>query len=137
MLDVVLHGPLPLRDGMNTVVMAALGTTFMCLYGLLTLAIQPVTLSVRPYVGFAPLTVRALVRVSQYPGNRFACLMINGTMYFDDCWPLDGARAPITFTKWWMDLPSGTYRSQARVQRVEGVWYSTPVTILVLGEESP
>lgn len=98
-------------------------------------SVRPVSLTVSQFVGFAPMTVRAEIRLRRHAENRMACVELDGAMYLDDCWSLDGQKAQTVFTRWWQDLPSGDYRGQARLQRGSDVFYSNVMQVKVLGDE--
>ena len=91
--------------------------------------VNPLGQSVR--VGFAPLSVRADVRIPRHPDNRAACVTLDGTMLFESCWQID-EQSPITISKWWHDLPGGHYAARARVQRGTQVAYSQVLELTVL-----
>lgn len=97
---------------------------------LLVLLTTP-SLSVVPQVGFAPLTVRATVRIPRDVENRAACLTIDGLDYYNQsCWELS-AGAPTVFTRIWTGIPAGAYEGWVSVQQRARVRVSPRVLILV------
>ena len=84
----------------------------------------PIALRLSSRIGFAPLTVRAEIRIPRHPDNRAACVTLDGTMLFESCWQIDGEHSPVTVSKWWHDLPGGHYAARARVQRGTQIAYS-------------
>lgn len=94
----------------------------------------PIALRLSARVGFAPMTVRADVRIPKHPDNRAACLTLEGTMSYESCWQLDGGNSPTLVSKWWHDLPGGHYAARARVQRGTTIAYSAVQDLRVIEE---
>lgn len=115
-------------------VLACLAATAVLLYAFLSAA-SPVSLRVRPQIGFAPLTVRADVSIPRDPSNREACVQLDGTMFSESCWPLDGEKSPTVFTRFWVDLPAGEYQTRAGLRRTRDVQFTPPVSVTVIGDE--
>ena len=108
-------------------------SVLLIFYALLAVILPaPVALTLSSRVGFAPLTIRADVRVPKHPDNRAACVTLEGTMSYESCWQVDGEHAPSLVSKWWHDLPGGQYAARARVQRGTQIAYSQVLELTVL-----
>lgn len=94
----------------------------------------PLTLLLTPLVGFAPLTVRARLRLTPADVNRTLCLEWEGPGQSGlTCRPLDGQSAPHLHLLEIKALPGGTYTVRASVQRGSYWWIAPLQTITVVG----
>ena len=110
-------------------------SVLLIFYALLSALVpDPVALRLSSHVGFAPLTVRADVRIPKHPDNRAACVTLDGAMFYESCWQVDGDKSPTLASKWWHDLPGGHYAARARVQRRTQIAYSQIQELTVLSE---
>lgn len=116
---------------MTPILLASLVTTLLALSALV---LPPIGLRVSQLVGFPPLTILASIQIPRHADNLVACVTLDGTMFLDGCWQLDGEHSPVVFARRWIDLPSGEYRGQARLQRGRKVLYSNILTIRVVGD---
>lgn len=102
--------------------MSRLLLTFACLVPLLTVgsaAPPPITLTVTPAHGFAPMTVRARATIQPHPANRVLCFIWDASdgEAGSRCYGHEGTDAPYTREER-IILRAGTYGMIVYVARV-------------------
>ena len=90
---------------------------------LLVLLSGPIDLIVRETVSIAPSTVTARARVVPDESNREACvtLYLEGLIWDQRCWTLNGANENGTFPIQWKRLGPGEYLAVLSVQTTTGI----------------
>lgn len=106
----------------------------LVLTSILLLAAEPVSVTVTPRVGIAPLFVRVRVTVDPNAENRSVCLQVmnDGITERSSCWELYGLDSPRTFYKEYQDLDAGELDIIASVFRSSGTKRSVPVHVQVI-----
>lgn len=87
----------------------------------------PITLSITPRVGFAPLVTRVTIRVAAHAENVEVCLYMEGPLRSNtSCWPHHGTGAgPQKVSTW--TLPAGVYGFRADVHRQGNTSFASQV----------
>ena len=71
---------------------------------------DPLQLTIRPAVSFAPATIHILIRIEPHEDNAWVRVTADGDLYYrsTDIY-LPGRQAPRYHDVWWKDMPTGEY----------------------------
>lgn len=101
---------------------------------------NPITLSISPIFGFAPMTARVKITIPQWYENRELCVGYYNTdsgLESSSCRPLNGEYEARTFSFEWKALPMGKYTAVAVLYRAGGNGIKTPAISFEVLESVP
>ena len=88
---------------------------------LLTLAPEPIRLTVAPRVGLAPSDMHLKIIIERDPRNRALAIVVAGAHYeYTSVKPVDGDQSQRVWDLWLRDLPCGRYWVRVAIVRTDG-----------------